>query len=208
MVGGDHVEHAFDQRVPQRLVVTRLADRRVDPHHTSEFAHVLGVEQHVLRAGFGGDIHTTCLGLTQQKERVGGAVVGNVHPRAGPFGQGQHPADGFDLGHCWPRVEVGQWVDAAGGLQLPLPARHDGRIFRMDHGAYAQRRQDLKAFEQSAVGGRGQVAEGVADKGLEAAHAAFKQLLQVGDGVVAQQAMNAVVHIGRLRRLELERQRF
>jgi hypothetical protein len=71
----------------------------------------------------------------------------------------------------------------------------------------AQRRQDFKAFEQSAVGGRGQVAEGVAHKGLEAAHTAFEQLLQVGDGVVTEQAVNAVVHIRRLGRLELERQR-
>ena len=102
---------------------------------------------------------------------------------------------------------MGQRVDAAGRLQLSLAARHDGGVLGVDHGAYAQWRQDLKTFEQGAVGGRRQVAEGIAHKGLEAAHPAFKQLLQVGDGVVAQQAMDAVIHIGGFGRLELERQR-
>jgi hypothetical protein len=52
---------------------------------------------------------------------------------------------------------------------------------------------------------RGQVTEGVAHNGLEEAHTGVEQWLELGDGAVTEQAVNAVVHQGRLGRLERQR---
>ena len=68
----------------------------------------------------------------------------------------------------------------------------------------AQRRQDLEALEQRAIGGRGQVAEGVADEGLEAGHAGLEQGLELVDALVAQQAVDAEVAVRRLGGLLLD----
>ena len=61
-------------------------------------------------------------------------------------------------------------------------------------------------LEQRAVGWRRQVAEGIADEGLEAGDAAREQLFQVVDGVVAEQAVDAEVDVGRFGRLLLQPQ--
>ena len=208
MVGGDHVDGAVHQRVPQRLVVALFADGRIQPQDAAQAQHVLRVQQQVLRAGFHRHVHPAPLGRAQHEQRIGRAVVGDVHAGAGPLGQCQHAADGLDLGHRRARGQVRQRVDAAGRFQPVLAARHDGRVLCMHHGADAQRRQLLEAFQQRAVGGRGQVAEGVAHKGLEAGDTRVQQVFQPVDGVVAQQAVDAVVHVRGFGRLLLQAQGF
>ena len=125
-------------------------------------------------------------------------MVGNVHTRAGPLGQGQYAANGFDLGHHRAGGQMRQRVDAPGVLHALLATGENGRVFRVHHGTDTQWRQLLEAFEQRAVGGRRQVAEGIADKGLEAGTAGVDQLFQMADGVVPQQAVNTVINVGRL----------
>jgi len=125
-----------------------------------------------------------------------------------PLGKRDHPPDRFDLGHGRTRSQMRKRVGASHRLQLEFAARHDRRIFRVHHRAYATRSKCLKAFEQRAVSGCGQVAEGVADKGLETGGAGIEERFQPVYRVIAEECVNAIVDIRRSSRFKLQSQRF
>ena len=127
-----------------------------------------------------------------------------MHPRSGPFRKRQHAADGFDFGDHGARRQVGQRIDATFFLHTFLPTSQNRRVFRVHDGTNTQWRELFKPFQEGAVTGGGQVAEGVADKRLEAGHAGVNQLFKMADGVVTQQPMNTEIHVGRFRRLQLQ----
>ena len=68
-------------------------------------------------------------------------------------------------------------------------------------------RNDLEAFEHGAGRRRRQVAEGIAHEAFEAGDAAVDQSLQVLDGVLRKQAVEAVIDVRLLCRLLLEGKR-
>ena len=185
MVSRDHVNGAIHQRVPERLVVASLADGWVDPHDAAKLEHVLGVEQQILRTGLGRHINPTAFGLAQQIQRIGRAVVSNMNARAGPFGKGEHPANGLNFSHSRPRGQMRQCVNATSQLHVLLASAQDGRVFCVHHGTNTQRGKFFKALQQSTIGRCRQITKGVTDKCFKTRHTRVQQRLKVVHCVVA-----------------------
>ena len=123
----------------------------------------------------------------------------NVDARAGPLGEDRGAADRFDRDHRRARGDMRQRIVAAGAHQPLLAPFHDRVGLGVQRNALAGRRHDLEGFQHGAGRGRGDLAESVAHIELEADHAAGDQRRHVGDGVVAEQAVEAEIDAGFLR---------
>ena len=121
MIGRDHVDGAVGERRPQRLLVARLAHRRIDPDDAAEVVIVVGRQQQIMRAGLAGDVDAARLGFAQRPQFLGRRDVQDVDARAGPFGEDRGAADRFDGDHRRPRREMRQRI-ACGRRRAAAPA--------------------------------------------------------------------------------------
>jgi hypothetical protein len=120
----------------------------------------------------------------------------NMNAGAGPFGEDGGAAHRFDGDHGRARGEMGELIADAGFHQPLLPPLHDRIGLGMQRYAFAGRGHNFEGFERCAGGRRGNLAEGIAHIELEADNAAFDQFRHIGDGVVAQHAIEAEIDMG------------
>ena len=102
------------ERGPQRLLVARLAHRRIDADDAAEARVVVGRQHQIMRAGLAGDVDAARLGFAQRAQLLGRRDVQDVDARAGPFGEDRGAAHRLDRDHRGPRGEMRQRIGAAG----------------------------------------------------------------------------------------------
>ena len=120
----------------------------------------------------------------------------DVEPGAGPLGEDDRAPDRLHRADLGARGEVGEGVGATGSLEPGLPARHDRRVLGVHGAPVAAAREDLEALEHRAVGGRRQVAEGVAHEAFEARDTGVHQGLELPDVVLVEQPVDPIVDVG------------
>ena len=96
MVGGDSIDLAAAQRLPQTRVIGRIAQRRIAAHDTAATHEIVHRQQQVLRAGLDRDIHAARPGRGNEIDRGRGALVRDVDRRPGPLGEYDAAGDRFD----------------------------------------------------------------------------------------------------------------
>ena len=82
VVGGDKVDEAFAQRLPELVAIFGVTDGRGAFVEGAAVGDVFGGEVEVVRAGFDGDGETVFFGLTDVVERLGGGEVHDVEAEA------------------------------------------------------------------------------------------------------------------------------
>jgi hypothetical protein len=143
------------KRLPQRLLVAFLPDRRVHPHQVPPGGEALGVEIEILRQRLDGDVAAATLPEADERDRGRAAFVHDVDARAGPVGERRGPVQRLDRHHIGARGQMRQRIGAPGRLHLVLPPEQDRRVLRMDRTAQAQPGEDLEALQHRAVRGAG-----------------------------------------------------
>src|SRR5713101_2312804 len=175
MVGRDDVDAAVGERTPERLLMARLAHRRIDPDDAAETGVVRAGEKKILRAGLAGDVDAARLGLAQGAELVSRRDMEDMDARTGPFGEdggAAHRLDGDDRGA---RGEMRERIEAACRAHAGLAPFHDGVGLGMQRDAFAGRRHRLEGFEHRAGRWARDLPERVAHIELEADDAAFDE---------------------------------
>ena len=155
---------------------------------------IVGRQQEIMRTGLAGDVDAARLGFAQRPQLLGRRDVQDVNARAGPFGEDGGAADRLDRDDRGPRGDMRRTDRCRPAAIKPLlTPLHDRVGLGVQRDPLAGRRHDLEGFQHRAGRGRGDLAEGVAHIELEADHAAVDQRRHVGDGVLAEQAVEAEI---------------
>ncbi|MNI73365.1 hypothetical protein D3C73_1293670 [compost metagenome] len=102
MVGGNQINPALRQHLPQLLLLLRAAERRRTFGYRSELFHAVFIQHQVMRAGLCGHIQPALLGGMDHFNRSGGADVHKMQPAAGTLTVEQRPGYRLKLRHRRP----------------------------------------------------------------------------------------------------------
>ena len=107
MVGGDDVDVAGDELVPQGLLLVAGSQWRCTLRDRPQALHILVGEVQIVRARFDRHVDAPGAGLRRERDTAAGADMDDVQRRARLLRQQQRPLDRLELGEDRAGVEEG-----------------------------------------------------------------------------------------------------
>ncbi len=195
MIGRNKVDGTVGERRPQRRLVASFPNRRIHPDDAGKAGVVVSREHQIVRAGLARDVDPARLGLAQRPQLLGRRDMENVNARAGPFRENGGAAYRLHGHYRRARGDMGERIDAARVAHAGLAPLHDRVGLGMERDALAGAGNDFESLEHRAGRRARDLAEGVAHVELEADDAAVDQNRHMRDGVLAEEAVEAEVHM-------------